>query len=274
MLDGNKIKQQFVQTEMEGFLRDLKTDYSAGDVVNELNALVVYHGISPRAKFGWITGVVNDLVTVKGIKPIQLYCYRYKLKARLERLLSEAADRIRDKAYQAVFAFGQETYPLQLDLDGGFAFDAAMYADAPLMKVYRGGTRFAKHYLGPNCVPAFDGEKKDGEGEEFDCAVQIDAHPAVRFWLRNLAKHHRSFSLPLSHDSFYPDFVGELTDGRLFAVEYKGEHLRNAKDTLEKDAIGRLWAAKSSGKCLYATVFKSEGDLDVKGQPDKLFANA
>ena len=271
MLDGNKIKQQFVQTEMEGFLRDLKTDYSAGDVVNELNALVVYHGISPRAKFGWITGIVNDLVTVKGIKPIQLYCYRYKLKARLERLLSEAADRIREQAYQAVFAFRQETYPLQLDLDGGFAVDAAMYADAPLMKVYRGGTRFTKHYLGPNCVPAFDGEKKDGEGEEFDCAVQIDAHPAVRFWLRNLAKHHRSFSLPLSHDSFYPDFVGELTDGRLFAVEYKGEHLRNAKDTLEKDAIGRLWAAKSSGKCLYATVLKSDGGLDVKGQLDKIF---
>ena len=271
MLDGNKIKQQFVQTEMEGFLRDLKTDYSAGDVVNELNALVVYHGISPRAKFGWITGIVNDLVTVKGIKPIQLYCYRYKLKARLERLLSEAADRIREQAYQAVFSFGQETYPLQLDLDGGFAFDEAMYADAPLMKVYRGGTRFTKHYLGPNCVPAFDGEKKDGEGEEFDCAVQIDAHPAVRFWLRNLAKHHRSFSLPLSHDSFYPDFVGELTDGRLFAVEYKGEHLRNAKDTLEKDAIGRLWAAKSGGKCLYATVYKSDGGLDVKGQLDKIF---
>ena len=35
----------------------------------------------------------------------------------------------------------------------------------------------------------------------------------------------------------------------------KGEHLRNAKDTLEKDAIGRLWAAKSGGKCLYATVY-------------------
>ena len=272
MLDGNKIKQQFVQTEMEGFLRDLKTDYSAGDVVNELNAIVVYHGISPRAKFGWIAGIVNDLVAVKGIKPVQLYCYRYKLKARLERLLSEAASRIREKAYQAVFALGQETYPLQLDFDNGFAFDEAMYADAPLMKVYRGGTRFAKHYLGANRVPAFDGEKKDGEGEEFDCAVQIDAHSAVRFWLRNLAKHHRSFSLPLSHDSFYPDFVGELTDGRRFAVEYKGEHLRNTKDTLEKDAIGRLWAAKSGGKCLYATVYKSEGGLGVKGQLDKLFS--
>ena len=40
---------------------------------------------------------------------------------------------------------------------------------------------------------------------------------------------------------------------------------------VEKDAIGRLWAAKSGGKCLYATVYKSEGLLDVKGQLDKLF---
>ena len=50
------------------------------------------------------------------------------------------------------------------------------------------------------------------------------------------------------------------------------KQLRNAKDTLEKDAIGRLWAEKSGGKCLYATVFKNEGGLDVKGQLDKLFA--
>ena len=72
-------------------------------------------------------------------------------------------------------------------------------------------------------------------------------------------------------DEFYPDFVGELTDGRLFAVEYKGEHLRNTRDTLEKDAIGRLWAATSGGSCLYATVFKNEGGLDVRGQLDRLF---
>ena len=27
--------------------------------------------------------------------------------------------------------------------------------------------------------------------------------------------------------------------------EYKGQQLCNSKDTLEKDAVGRLWAAKS-----------------------------
>ena len=69
----------------------------------------------------------------------------------------------------------------------------------------------------------------------------------------------------------HADCGDQGADGRLFAVEYKGEHLRNAKDTLEKDAIGRLWAAKSGGKCLYATVYKSDGGFDVKGQLDKLF---
>ena len=47
--------------------------------------------------------------------------------------------------------------------------------------------------------------------------------------------------------------------------------MRNAKDTLEKDAVGRLWAGKSNGKCLYATVFAKENGLDVMGQLDKLF---
>lgn len=272
LLDGNKIRQQFVQTEMQGFLRDLKTDFSAADMVNELNALVVYHGISPRAKFGWIAGIVNELVNIKGIKPVQLYSCRYKLKAKLEVLLAEAAERVRKKAYQSVFSFSQQTYPVQMDTASAFVFDANLYADSPLMKVYHGGTRFNKHFLGPNRIPAFDGDRNAyGEGEEFDCAVRIDAHPAVKFWLRNCAKHPRSFSLPLSHDSFYPDFVGELMDGRMFAIEYKGEHLRKADDALEKDAIGRLWASRSGGSCLYATVYKLEDGLDVKAQLDKLF---
>ena len=32
-----------------------------------------------------------------------------------------------------------------------------------------------------------------------------------------------SFWLPTSSDYFYPDFMCELVDGRLLAVEYKGE---------------------------------------------------
>ena len=38
-----------------------------------------------------------------------------------------------------------------------------------------------------------------------------------------------------------------------------------------KDAIGRLWAAKSGGRFVYATVYKTDGGLDVRGQLDRAF---
>jgi hypothetical protein len=52
-------------------------------------------------------------------------------------------------------------------------------------------------------------------GEEFQCAQAIDAESEVKFWLRNVARHHASFRLPTSTDNFYPDFVALLNDGRI-----------------------------------------------------------
>ena len=60
-----------------------------------------------------------------------------------------------------------------------------------------------------------------------------------------------SFWLPTPQDRFYPDFVAELNDGRYLVVEYKGEHLADGKDTEQKDALGRLWADRSNGLCLF-----------------------
>jgi hypothetical protein len=63
----------------------------------------------------------------------------------------------------------------------------------------------------------------------------------------------KSFWLPTASDKFYPDFVGQLTDGRLFVVEYKGALLAGAgvDDTNEKRTIGRLWESRSNGKRLF-----------------------
>jgi len=63
--------------------------------------------------------------------------------------------------------------------------------------------------------------------------------------------------------------VCELDDGRLLVVEYKGEHLRNVPAEIEKDQIGRLWAAKSTGRCLFLMAFaKDERGRDVRAQLD------
>ncbi len=58
---------------------------------------------------------------------------------------------------------------------------------------------------------------------------------------------------------FYPDFVAELTDGRILVVEYKGEHIADSADTREKRNLGALWEEKSGGKGLFLMAEKRAG---------------
>jgi type III restriction enzyme len=77
----------------------------------------------------------------------------------------------------------------------------------------------------------------------------------VRHWVRNLERQpEASFWLPTSTDRFYPDFVAELTDGRLFVVEYKGADRYSNDDSREKRDIGSVWAAASNGRCHFVMV--------------------
>lgn len=123
---------------------------------------------------------------------------------------------------------------------------------------YAGSYQFNKHY--------YDrvGEMKS-KGEEFECAKAIDSHPSIKHWVRNIERYEKSFWLPTSSDKFYPDFVAELTDGRILVVEYKGEHLIEGEK--EKLNIGELWEEKSNGKALFLmAVKKDDKGQDVYGQ--------
>ena len=113
---------------------------------------------------------------------------------------------------------------------------------------YRGSWKPGRHFLGPDHVPAFDGAEN---GEEFQCAQVIDSLPGLRFWIRNVARHPNSFWLPTATDKFYPDFAAQMEDGRLIVVEYKGAHIADGPDTVEKRTIGQLWERKSGGKGLF-----------------------
>ena len=110
-------------------------------------------------------------------------------------------------------------------------------------------------------------KRADGTpAEEFVCARAIDAHPAVKHWVRNVERDERfSFWLPTATDYFYPDFVAELTDGRVLVVEYKGAHLLNA-ETEEKEQIGRQWEHSSNGKCLFLLAVANDNGRDVATQ--------
>ena len=111
--------------------------------------------------------------------------------------------------------------------------------------LYDGPYQFRKHLF-----PVIG--ELPSEGEELDCAVFLDEHEHVASWARNLANRpETSFWLQTSTDRFYPDFVGELKDGRIFAVEYKGLDRWSNDDSREKRAVGSLWAAASKGLCLF-----------------------
>ncbi|MBN8510776.1 MAG: type III restriction endonuclease subunit R, partial [Burkholderiales bacterium] len=206
---------------------------------------------------------VQHLMHDKHVPLEQLARHQHTLVRRLALRIGE----LRDKAAKAAFT--------QLVLEGGwdlhagpahaFRFDPAVYP-VPANRRYDGKFRFAKHFY-----PVV-AHLKDG-GEEHACAVAIDAHPKVKHWVRNLDSDPvAGFWLPTSAGRFYPDFVCELNDGRVFVAEYKGEHLRSVPKEIEKGQVGRLWAERSAGKALFALLFKQERGLNVAQQIDEALA--
>ena len=132
-----------------------------------------------------------------------------------------------------------------------FTFHPDRYSARP--PYYDGEVRFKKHYY-----PLIHDLKS--AGEEYDCAIAIESLPEVDKWVRNIEKDRlNSFWLPTSTDYFYPDFVCQLTDRRLLVVEYKGGFLTTADDAVEKEAIGKRWAATSqNGRCVFVQVSKGD----------------
>ncbi|GAP65096.1 type III restriction protein res subunit [Mizugakiibacter sediminis] len=168
-------------------------------------------------------------------------------------LADAAARRVADLLKgQRRAAFQQSLLPgsgqARLDAHFVFRFDPGNY---PARWWYEHGRyEFRKHYY-----PVPGELKSDIDAEETACAVELDRLEQVKVWVRNLDRQPQaSFWLPTSTDRFYPDFVAELTDGRLFAIEYKGEHLESNDDSREKRDIGKVWAAASNGRCVFAMV--------------------
>jgi len=182
--------------------------------------------------------------------PLLLRC-----RVALEKVLETRLLAARRKAYTQAF---QQQLFVSEKLRAGPDYPVFTFPEQyPLSTRYAGHKVFDKHYY--RDIAAMN-------GEEAECARVLDLHAKVTHWVRNLEKQPRSaFWLPTSTDKFYPDFIAQLDDGRIFVVEYKGEHLKNNPDTLEKAAVGRAWA-KTSGN-VFLMVFKQDDQgRDVAAQ--------
>ncbi len=101
------------------------------------------------------------------------------------------------------------------------------------------------------------GNLKSG-GEEFNCAEYIaNQLDGIDWWVRNVEKKPNSFWLQTASDKFYPDFLIKMQSGLIVALEYKGAHIAESRDSEEKKKIGELWARRSKGKCCFVWWKKS-----------------
>jgi len=69
--------------------------------------------------------------------------------------------------------------------------------------------------------------------------------------VRNVDRTYWSYWLPTATDRFYPDFIAELTDGRVLVIEYKGADRAENQENREKRNIGNRLAEVSDGRVLF-----------------------
>lgn len=199
-------------------------------------------GLASSESQAWLNRVVDDFVGPRGIAIPILVRKRHELADKLfHRITDHGRKQIR-KAAERLFAVKGER---RLETSAEWSFDVEEQRYAPYRR-YDGTFDFKRH--------AFDLIGDMGK-DESECAQKINDHPNVNRWIRNL--EHESaggFSLPLSPGKFFPDFLVELNDGRIVIVEYKGPHIAHDPKELHKDDVGKLWAARSDGKCVFVRV--------------------
>jgi type III restriction enzyme len=244
--NGLKVRTSFIaEAQQQVALLEYEAGWSVERLVTWLDRNIPHEDVPQAHSLMFLDGLVGHLLRERDMSLEDLTRHRFRLRDAAAAKIATHRREARHRGQPLLF----QTQEVVVGPEVCFSFDATAY---PANSWYTGSYQFRKHYY------SVVGELAD-RGEEFDCACAIDESPAVRHWVRNLAHRPRhSFWLPTTTDRFYPDFVAELTDGKYLAVEYKGEYLRTADDAEEKDALGRLWAERSAGSCLFRMVGKED----------------
>ncbi|MDP1948858.1 MAG: DEAD/DEAH box helicase family protein [Nitrospirota bacterium] len=231
-------------------------EWSLESLVAWLDREIDHHDIPVGESAEFLRKVIRGLMAKLGVADVStLGLDRFRLRDEIAARIQDHRECERKASFQLLL---RPDSPLTVDEGRTINFKTMGYEPS---RVYEGGFQFQKHYFGPK--PGELSEKtSDGQAtEEFRCAQFIDGLPQVQCWVRNLSRKATSFRLQTSTDWFYPDFLCQLTDGRVLAVEYKGKHLYDGVDAEEKRAVGAVWASRSGGRCLF--VMPTDGDFSV-----------
>ena len=257
-IDGNRVTYTFAREEEQLALDVAVEGWTPEALALWLDRRVRQPDVHQIELLRWLREMIDHLVNARGMTISALMRCKFLLATRIQHKIRTIRQLEQESVYQRYLL--EPESDVLVSFDHAFDFEEGMYQG---QRRYRGHWKPRKHFLGPDRVPAFDGAE---DGEEFQCAQAVDSLPDVKYWLRNVARHPKSFWLPTATDKFYPDFVALLKDGRLLVVEYKGAHIAEGSDTAEKRTIGALWEQESDGRCLFLVVERQVDGLDMRGQ--------
>jgi type III restriction enzyme len=198
----------------------------------------------------YLLDVIERLRSERSFTLDQLSAERYRLRDAIIKRIGDCKRQAKAAGYQ--LALFSEAAPVEVGPQRVFTFDPNYYS---VNSFYEGPFSFPNHYY--RAVGAMN-------GEEARCAGLIDALPGVKWWVRNPDRGPQAFWLPTWTDKFYPDFIVLLKDGRTLVVEYKGSQLLGGPDARQKEAVGRLWEARSGDKCVFRLVSAEDYEAQLR----------
>ncbi|MBK5965394.1 restriction endonuclease subunit R [Thiocystis minor] len=245
-VNGQRVSYRHVDAQQLQ-LNEVASHVTETGLLVELDRELRQPFLSQRQLQRYLLKLLAHLIHERGFTLTALVRARFQLA----RAIASEIERLRRIAISKGFQqrlFDMATPSLEDLAQYSFQFQPGQY---PARLCYQGRYEFSKHFY-PLIHDLRETTAAGKPGEEFLCAQAIDAHPRVRHWVRNIERQERfSFWLPTATDYFYPDFVAELTDGRIFKVEYKGEPYKTNDDSREKNQVGHQWETSSDGRCLF-----------------------
>ena len=244
---GGKVVYQAADTG-QLHLNEVTAHATDNDLVRWLDRECRQPDVGQALLIKWLLALIRHLIADRGFPLTALVRAKYPLAEVTRREI----ERRRLNAIKSGFQKSLPGFLAAPRLDDAFRYAFTFlpnhYPARP--PFYSGRYQFHHHYY--PVIHDLREKRADGTpAEEFVCARAIDSDPQIRHWVRNVEREERfSFWLPTASDYFYPDFICELTDGRLLVIEYKGAHLLN-DDTREKVQIGHQWEASSGERCLF-----------------------
>lgn len=212
------------------------------DMVTWLDKNIFFTYADAGQKSAWLLSVVLYLTEQRGFSLDELAYRKFRLRGAIERKLQEGLVKAKQQVFNQLF---DDESKFDVSDEHAVVFEQGRYAyDIP----YTGLFNLNRHFF-----PTIGNLKANGE--ELECAEFIANHlENVEWWVRNVERKPTSFWLQTASDKFYPDFVVRLTSGVTLAVEYKGAHISESRDSKEKQMIGKLWEKRSGGRCKFVWV--------------------